>query len=58
VGPAAIARQKIQHWQKDPDLAAIRDPAAVAKLPADEKEGCKKLWANTAALLKKVEEKK
>ena len=40
------------------DLAGIRDPAAVAKLPADEQEECKKLWANVAALLKKVEAKK
>jgi hypothetical protein len=33
----------ILHWQIDPDLAGIRDPAAVANLPADEQEACKKL---------------
>jgi hypothetical protein len=48
----------LQHCRKDPDLAGIRDPAAVANLPADEQEACNKLWADTAALLKKVEEKK
>jgi tetratricopeptide (TPR) repeat protein len=51
-------RQALQHWQHDPDLAGIRDPAAVAKLLADEQEVCKKLWADVAELLKKVEGKK
>jgi hypothetical protein len=44
----------LQHRQKDPDLAGIRDRAAVAKLPADEQEACKKLWTDMAALLKKI----
>jgi hypothetical protein len=39
-------------------LAGIRDPDAVAKLPADEQEACKKLWADVAELLKTIEEKK
>ena len=39
-------------------LSGIRDPAAVAQLPADEQEACNKLWADVAKLLKKVEEKK
>jgi len=29
----------------------------VAKLPAEEREACNKLWADVAALLKKVEGK-
>jgi hypothetical protein len=47
-------REALQHWQKVPDLAGIRDPAAIAKLPGDEQETCKKHWADVAALLKKV----
>jgi len=43
---------------KTPTSPAIPDPAAVATLPAGEQEACKKLWADVAALLKKVEEKK
>jgi hypothetical protein len=39
-------------------LAGIRNPDAVGKLPADEHEACKKLWADVAALLRKVEERK
>jgi tetratricopeptide (TPR) repeat protein len=50
--------RQIQHWQNDPDLASIRDADAIAKLPADEQEKCTKLWADVAALLKKVEETK
>jgi hypothetical protein len=30
---------------------------ALAKLPGDVKEACKKLWADVAALLKRVSEK-
>jgi serine/threonine-protein kinase len=51
-------RYVLQHWQKDPDLAGIRDPVAVGKLAADEQEACKKLWADVAALRRKLEEKK
>jgi hypothetical protein len=47
-----------QHLQKDPNLTSIRDPAAVARLPADEQEACKKLWADVAAMVENVEEKK
>jgi hypothetical protein len=40
------------HWQQDTDLAAIRDAAAMAKLPAEEQKACSQLWADVAALLK------
>jgi hypothetical protein len=53
----ARIRQALQHWQKDPDLAGIRDPDTVAKLPADEQQACKKLWAEVATLQKQVAEK-
>jgi hypothetical protein len=53
----ARIRQTLLHWQQDPDLAGIRDPDAVARLPLDEQEACKKLWADVAALLTKVREK-
>jgi hypothetical protein len=53
----ARIRQMLQDWQKDPDLAGIRDSVAVAKLPAGEQEACKKLWADVAALLKRTGEK-
>jgi tetratricopeptide (TPR) repeat protein len=53
----AILQGMVRYWQTDPQLASLRDPAAVAKLPADEQEACKKLWADAAALLKQAEAK-
>jgi formylglycine-generating enzyme required for sulfatase activity len=47
--------QTLKHWQQDSDLAGIRDPAALAKLPAGEQKAFTQLWAELAALLKKVE---
>jgi hypothetical protein len=48
----------LQHWQTDPDLASLRDPAPVAKLPELEQEACRKLWSDVEVLLKKVQEAK
>jgi serine/threonine-protein kinase len=50
----ADVQKQLRHWQQDADLAGLRDPAAVAKLPADEQEACKKLWADVNALLQKA----
>ncbi len=44
----------MQHWQKDPDLAGIRDRAALAKLSAEEQKAFAQLWADVATLLKKA----
>jgi serine/threonine-protein kinase len=50
-GEADTARAALRHWQQDADLAGIRDEAALAKLPAQEREACSRLWADVAALL-------
>jgi hypothetical protein len=47
--------QTLNHWQRDTDLAGIRDTAALAKLPEDEQKAFTQLWADAAALLKKAE---
>jgi tetratricopeptide (TPR) repeat protein len=49
--------QKLLYWQKDSDLASIRDAAELAKLPTDEQKTFTKLWTDVGALLKKAEEK-
>jgi hypothetical protein len=54
----AAIRQTLQHWQKDTDLAGLRDAAALTKLPAKEREACQKLWAEVAALLHKAQPQK
>ena len=43
--------------RKDTDLAGIRDAAVLTKLPAEECAACERLWADVAALLKKVDDK-
>jgi serine/threonine protein kinase/tetratricopeptide (TPR) repeat protein len=52
------AREKLQEWQRDADLADLRDPDALAKLPADEQQACRELWADVGALLRRVPEGK
>ncbi len=42
----------LTHWQDDSDLAAIREPEALAKLSAEDRAACERLWADVAALLK------
>jgi hypothetical protein len=51
----AAVRQALRHWQKDGDLAGLRDKAALAKLPAEERGAFTSLWSDVAALLKKAE---
>jgi Tfp pilus assembly protein PilF len=50
-------RQKLQHWQKGPDLAGLRDKAALDKLPAAERDDWQRLWADVDALLQRAQEK-
>jgi serine/threonine-protein kinase len=49
-GDAAWVRQQLQRWQREGDLAGLRDVDAVAQLPADEQQACRRLWADIAAL--------
>jgi tetratricopeptide (TPR) repeat protein len=44
-------RTGLQRWQHDPSLAAVRDAAALARLPGAERDGWRRLWADVAALL-------
>jgi tetratricopeptide (TPR) repeat protein len=50
----AAATAKLQHWQRDRDLAGLRDDAALAQLTEAERQACKQLWADVAALLKEA----
>jgi hypothetical protein len=38
------------HWQKDDDLAGVREPAALAKLPEAERLEWQKFWKEVEAL--------
>ena len=50
-----VIGQILSHWQKDSDLAGIRDATALGKLPAEERSAFTRLWADVAALRKKAE---
>jgi tetratricopeptide (TPR) repeat protein/tRNA A-37 threonylcarbamoyl transferase component Bud32 len=53
----ARVQQRLRHWQTDADLAGVREPAALAKLPVEEREGWQKLWTDVEALRKRTEPK-
>jgi serine/threonine-protein kinase len=51
----AEVRTALQRWQRDPDLAGLRDAAALEKLPETERAACRALWADVTALLSKTD---
>jgi serine/threonine-protein kinase len=48
----AAVQKALRHWQKDSDLAGVREAAALAKLSEAERAAWRKLWGEVAALLK------
>ena len=44
----------VRRWQQDSDLAGVRDPAALAKLPAPERAAWQELWQSLQTLLDEV----
>ncbi|HEV3260150.1 MAG TPA: hypothetical protein VG013_25055, partial [Gemmataceae bacterium] len=54
----SFVSERLRHWQRDSDLAGLRDKDSVAKLPAEEQAACKQLWVNVEMLLRKAEAKK
>ncbi len=53
--PAAV-QETLRHWQRAPDLAGVRDEAALANLPASEQQAWQKLRQGVNALLAKLAE--
>jgi serine/threonine-protein kinase len=43
-----------QRWLHNPELAGVRDSTALAKLPAEEREGWQKLWSEVATALERI----
>src|SRR5262249_36918260 len=46
--------EDMQHWQKDPDLAVVRDDKELDKLAAEERAAWQKFWTQVAALSKQA----
>ena len=40
----------MRHWLGDKDLASVRDPQAVERLPQEERDAWARLWADVRAL--------
>jgi tetratricopeptide (TPR) repeat protein len=47
-------QRALQHWQKDLDLAGLRDKEALAKLPEAERTAWRELWADVEHTLVKA----
>jgi serine/threonine-protein kinase len=47
----ARSRATLSAWRNSPDLAAVRDPAALARLPAPEQQAWSALWARAASVV-------
>jgi len=54
----AEVSQMLWNWQRDRDLAGLRDSAELAKLPPEEQQACKQLWADVATLHKRAARQK
>jgi serine/threonine-protein kinase len=52
-----LIRRRVVPWKYDPQLASLRDPDALAKLPAEEQEACRQLWAEVEKLLERTQRK-
>jgi tetratricopeptide (TPR) repeat protein len=49
---SGMVKAKWQHWQMDTDLAGVRDPKELARLPEAEHREWQVFWGEVAALLK------
>jgi hypothetical protein len=56
-GEARQARQSLTHWRKDRDLAGVREAAALAKLPPEERQAWQNFWDRVDALLQPAPKK-
>jgi tetratricopeptide (TPR) repeat protein len=54
----SVVREIVGHWKQDADPASVRDPEAVASLPAAERDAWRKLWADVDDLLAQTADKK
>jgi serine/threonine protein kinase/Flp pilus assembly protein TadD len=54
-GPPDEARRTLRSLQCEIELASLRDAAALAKLPVEERKAFAQVWTDLAVLLKKAE---
>jgi serine/threonine-protein kinase len=62
--PGALApyrarlQRTLMRWQTSADLAGLREPSALDKLPPAERQECRTLWSDVDALVKRVHDLK
>jgi serine/threonine-protein kinase len=49
-GQRTLAATAVRSWQRDDDLAGVRDEQALASFPTDERRAWQALWSSVAAL--------
>jgi serine/threonine-protein kinase len=50
-----LAQKTLAPWRDDPDLAGLRDEGALGRLPPAERQECRALWQEVAALLRRAQ---
>jgi tetratricopeptide (TPR) repeat protein/serine/threonine protein kinase len=50
----SVVQQALKGWQTTPDLAGLRDRDAVNRLPEADRDACRRLWDDVAALVARV----
>jgi serine/threonine-protein kinase len=50
-------QQQLTHWRSDPDLASVREPQALDRLPNNERAAWQALWRDVDELAKRVAKK-
>jgi hypothetical protein len=50
-------QQRLAHWQRDPDLASVRDPKALDRLAEAERAAWEALWHDVDELLTRLAKK-
>lgn len=54
VGRLVLALHALPEWQREPDLASVRDEKELSRLPADQQGAWRKLWSEANELLKEI----
>jgi hypothetical protein len=47
-------QRRLTHWRSDPNLASVREPQALDRLPENERAAWKALWRDVDQLAKRV----
>lgn len=51
----AAVQQMMTYWRRDSDLAGVRDPDSLSRLPETERKEWQALWEDVEALLQRVQ---